>query len=198
MKNQNDTSITDNKTEDDIFDISKLRLSQNFSDIAGVKKILTTVPVRKPNRQDFIRVHPGEDWQLNTAVLELKEERETYLVDAKLWSELPGEITAKALFLAMNRQGVSFLWPVKLPDADGRHDNWNRSALEAAILAQSKWIRVAANMSLGAYEIYEASGNPSEPVWPNVTFKEILEIAFKDKFIRSMDHPVVQRLNGIF
>jgi hypothetical protein len=44
-------------------DISKLRLSQEFLESAGAKKILTTVPVRKPNKQDFVRVHPDADFR---------------------------------------------------------------------------------------------------------------------------------------
>ena len=42
----------------DPFDPSSLRLDQSFADGEGVKKLLLTVPVRKPNRQDFVRVHP--------------------------------------------------------------------------------------------------------------------------------------------
>jgi hypothetical protein len=38
--------------------LSALRLDQSYADSSGVKKLLTTVPVRKPNRQDFVRVHP--------------------------------------------------------------------------------------------------------------------------------------------
>ena len=34
-------------------DLSALRLSQNFLETGGAKKILTTVPVRKPRPQDF-------------------------------------------------------------------------------------------------------------------------------------------------
>jgi len=32
--------------------LSELRLSQSFVEQAGVKKLLTTVPVRKPHKQD--------------------------------------------------------------------------------------------------------------------------------------------------
>src|SRR5262249_56358847 len=42
----------------DPFNPTNLRLSQSFVETAGVKKLLTTVPVRKPSRQDFVRVHP--------------------------------------------------------------------------------------------------------------------------------------------
>jgi hypothetical protein len=184
------------EAQDDGFDLAKLRLSQNFSEMVGVKKALLTVPVKKPGRQDFIRVRPGDDWHLETAVLELKEERETYLIDPSLWQELPGEVVPKVLFVTMNRQGVLTLWPIRLPGEDGRHDEWNRSALEAAEMAKRGWIRVAANMSLGAYEVYEAVGNIPEPDWPDTTFEEILRIAFKDRFIRTMDHPVIRRLRG--
>ena len=164
--------------------------------MVGVKKALITVPVRKPNRQDFVRVYAGEEWRLQTAVIELKEERETYLVDRSLWSEFPGEIVPKILFVTINRQGVVFLWPVRLPGEDGRIDEWNRSALEAAHMAEKGWVRVAANSSLGAYEVYEAAGHIQEPEWPEVRFEELLRIAFKDRFIRDPDHPVLRRLRG--
>ncbi len=36
--------------------LAALRLGQSFADTVGVKKLLTTVPVRKPGRQDFTRV----------------------------------------------------------------------------------------------------------------------------------------------
>ncbi len=178
------------------FDPSHLRLSQNFGELVGVKKALLTVPVRKPSRQDFIRVHPGEDYRLETAVLELKDERESYLVDPTLWPELPGEIVCKVLFTTINRQGVLMLWPIRLPGEDGRHDEWNRSALEAAHMAQSRWVRVASNTSLGAYEVFEATGALPDPPWPDISFQEILKVAFKGRYIAELEHPVIRRLRG--
>ena len=178
------------------FDPAKLRLSQNFAEKIGVKKALLTIPVRKPGRQDFIRVHPDPSYRIETAVLELKEERETYLVAPEVWSEVPSELTPKVLFTTTNRQGVLTLWPVRLPGEDGRLDDWNTSALKAAEMAQSDWVRVAANMSLGAYEVYVATGNLPDPEWPELPFAEILKIAFKGQFIEDLDHPVMRRLRG--
>ncbi len=178
------------------FDPSSLKLSQNFGATLGVKKALVTVPVRKPGRQDFVRVHTDPDYRLETAVLELKEERETYLVARELWEELPSELTPKVLFTTINRQNVLTLWPVRMPGEDGRLDDWNASALEAAEMAQQQWVRVAANMSLGAYDIFEATGHLDDPTWPDYDFQKILEIAFKGRFIESEDHPVLRRLRG--
>jgi len=177
-------------------DVEAMRLRQDFNTMAGVKKVITTVPVRKPNRQEYIRVHPDKEWQLQTAVLELKEDREHYLVAPEMWSEIPGEITPKLLLTAINRQGVLFIWPIKLPGEDGRLDNWNQSALDLVEIAKENWIRVVANMSLGAYEASKAGGELSEPVWPKTTFQELLNIAFKGRVIDSVDHPVLKRLAG--
>jgi hypothetical protein len=178
------------------FDPARLRLSQDFENKIGVKKAVITVPVRKPDRQWFVRVHPSESWRLDTAVLELKEDRETYLVEPSLWPELPGEVVPKVLFTAMNRQGVVFLWPVRLQGLDGKLDEWNRSAMQAAQLAMRGWVRVAANMSLGAYEVFEATADMPKPEWPDISFEQLLRVAFKDRFIRELDHPVVRRLRG--
>jgi hypothetical protein len=184
--------------ENDVFDnIDSLRLSQNFSESVGVTKALLTVPVRKPGRQEFIRVRPGNDWCLQTAILELKEERISYLVDPALWAELPGEVVPKILFTTLSRQGVLTLWPIRLPGPDGRQDHWSRSALDAAEMAKKRWIRVAANMGLGAYDVFTASSDFQEPEWPDVSFKEILKIAFRDQYIKDFDHPVMQRLRGL-
>jgi len=182
--------------KDNRFDLTRLRLSQNFESIIGVKKALLTVPVRKPNRQEFVRVHPDESMHFPTAVLEVKEDREIYLVDKPLWSELPGEIIPVVLFTAINRQGVVFLWLARLPKSDGRHEEWSRSALEAAQMAKSNWVRVAANMSLGAYEVVQASGDLSEPEWPDVQMEKLLEVAFKDHYISDFSHPIIRRLRG--
>lgn len=182
----------------DPFDPKRLRLSQDFAADLGVKRALLTVPVRKPAKEWWVRVHPGEQYRLQTAVLELKEDRETYLVAQELWGELSTEPTfsPRALFTAINRQGVLFVWPVRLPGPDGRIDEWSRSALEATGLAMKGWVRVAANMSLGAYEVWEAEAPLPEPQWPDTTFSDLLRTAFKNYFINGLDHAVLKRLRG--
>jgi hypothetical protein len=180
----------------DPFDVSRFRLSQDYASTVGVVKALLTVPVRKPERQTFARVHPDEGWRMTTALVELKEERECYLVDPAMYSELASEVAPMILFAAITRQGDPFFWPVKLPKSDGRQNEWNRSALEAAQMAMTQWIRVQANMAIGAYEIFKATGDIPDPVWPDVGFEGLIKIAFKGRVIRTPDHPVVRKLRG--
>lgn len=133
-------------------------------------------------------------------MIELKDERgETYLVAPSLWGELACENTFsfRQLLTAVNRQGVVFLWPIKLPGPDGRQDEWSPSALEAADRAKNCWVRVQANMSLAAYEVFKATGDLSAPVWTDLPpFQELLKIAFRDRFITDRSHPVLRRLRG--
>ena len=178
-------------------DLTALKLDQSFADMVGVKKILTTVPVSKPNKQDFVRVHPAPECRLSPAALiELKDDRESYLVTPTMAANLPGEFSPCSLYLAINRQGVLRVWPVKLPGPDGKINPWHRSAAEAAERAMTCWVRVTANMSLGAYELFEATGNLPDPVWPEHSFQEILQIAFRGRVVDSPEHPLVLKLQG--
>jgi hypothetical protein len=175
-----------------------LRLDQSYADTVGVKKLLTTVPVRKPNRQDFVRVHDDPRYRLTpAAIIEVREDGEVYLLTPEIAQALPGEFSMVTLYTTINRQGTLHIWPVKLPTPDGRQNEWHRSAAEAAERAMKKWVRVTSSMSLGAYEIFEASGDLPEPGWPDIPFEEILKIAFRERLVDRADHPLVQRLQGI-
>ncbi len=180
----------------DPFDVDSLRVSQDFASIIGVKKLLTTVLVKKPNPQAYVRVHPEEAFRLPTAILEVTEVKEIYLVARELWEALGGEIIPIMLYTAITRQGDPFIWPIRMPREDGRPNAWNQSSHEAAQIAMGKWVRVKSNQSLGAYDIFESSGTLSEPTWPEVSFDDLLKIAFKDRRIESHDHPILRGLRG--
>jgi hypothetical protein len=183
---------------EDPFDLTRLRIPQDFASAVGVKRLITTVPVRKPSKEWFVRTHPDPAYRIQTAVLELKEDREIYLVAPGLWPELMEESTVspRLLVTAVNRQGVLFLWPIRLPRSDGRIDDWSRSSLEAADTARKRWVRITANMSLGAYDVSVGPPGIPDPDWPDISFQEIIKIAFRDKMISEWDHPVLQRLRG--
>jgi hypothetical protein len=192
------TTVSTSEPPAEKFDLESLRLGQNFTETAGVKKLLTTVPVRKPNQQDFVRVHPSAAYRMDVPMIELKDEREEYIIRGReLVGQLAGELVPKTLFTSINRQGVVFLWPVRLPDPDGRQMEWHRSMREAAEIGTMRWVRVKANMALGGYEMFVAESAMVEPAWPEVTFQELIRLAFRDRLIDTIDHPVIKRLRGL-
>ena len=151
----------DEEPLDPFGDPSKLVMSQDFAREAGVEKLLTVVPVRKPKPHEFVQVHPDQQFRLTpTAIVDLKDEGEIYFVLPHLAQDLMGEYRMMTLHLAITRQGVVFIWPVPLPDASsGRKQIWAESVNEAAAQAMRAWVRVKWNKALGAYEITKAASS---------------------------------------
>lgn len=194
---QTPTTSNDNQPLDPFTNLDRLRLTQDFAAGASVKPVLTTVAVRKPNRHEFVRVRAGEAWRFQTGTFTQKDSRETYLVAPELWPTLPGEVQPTLLVIVMSRlSAVPFVWPLTLPGADGRPNRWHESAIEAARLAESQWVRVVADMSAGFYVPYAAQGDLPEPGWPDVTLPELLRLAFGQRFIADVSHPVLRQLRG--
>lgn len=180
------------------FDLGKLKLSQDFGDSGGgVKKKITTVPVRKPNKQAFFRVIPGDAFKLTTAILEIKDDgSEIYLIDPSLRDELMEDMNVVQIVTTIDRQNNVVLWPIKMPKADGRGNTWNDSAMAAAQHAEKQWIRLVPNMRLGAYDVFVAKKDFPDPEMPDIKFQQLIEMAFRDKFINSMEHPILKKLRG--
>lgn len=178
------------------WDLNALRLDQNFDTIIGAQQVLTVVRVRKPNNQEWFRIHPSEEWRLQTPVLRLKEDREDYLVHLNVRKAVLDEIQPVILFSAINRQGEVFIWPVRLPRGDGRTDPFMESDMMAAKEAERKWTRRQWVPENKTHKVMVAQNLPEEPVWPEITFQELIKKAFKDRYIRDLDHPVLKRLRG--
>lgn len=189
--------MSQEKKKDNPFDPAALRIDPSMGTELGVKKALLHLSVRKPNRQEYFRTHPDPDYRLNLAILELKEEREIYAVIPEIAAAMPGETRAVELRLCINRANSLFLWHVPLPTPDGRENAWHKTAREIAVLAENQWVRMAANMGSGYYDVFIAPPGLSDPIWPEQSLSELLRIAFgAGRLIDDASHPVLKRLRG--
>ena len=66
----------------------------------------------------------------------------------------------------------------------------------AASLAEDRWVSVRPNMSMGAYDVFEAAGELPEPEWPDMSFQQAIDLAFRDRYVDSPEHPVIKQLWG--
>jgi hypothetical protein len=183
----------------DPFDPTALHLGADYSEGLGVRKVISTVPVRKPNKSEWFQVRPGPAWRLQTALLEVEAgvDRAVYLVAKHLWADLSGEIAPALVLTCTNRAGDLFLWRVKLPGPDGRTNTWTESALRIAQAAETTWCRMVSDTTNGHYTHFEPAAELPEPKWPEgLDFHQILKIAFRDKFIDSADHAILRALRG--
>jgi hypothetical protein len=174
-------------------DVATLRVSDSTS-APLVRPVLTHIPVKKPSKEWYFRIHP--EIALDTLILETKDEGEVLLVSPALQEQLLGEkcVGVRTLRLGVTRQGTPFIWPVRRP-MEGRRDSWATTALDAISYAEKQWVRMQADMNLGGYTILVARVD-DEPRWPEEEFTEILRIAFKGAVVDSMDHPTLKRLRG--
>ena len=178
----------------DPFDFDQFRLPQNFAGMMSVMKEILTIPVGRPDKQDFVRVCPKPFYE--GYLLELRSGKEIYLVSPNLHGSLERELVAKKLYKEITRQGDLFLWPVRLPDINGKLDTWNTSAHQAAAIAQNTWVRVVSNQAISSYHTLEPMMHFPDPQWPNITDEKVMSIAFKDRLIKTLDHPAVKKLRG--
>jgi hypothetical protein len=193
MNNLNTLPLPSNLS---VTDLNSLRLPTNYGATLGVQKLLTTVPIGRPNKSTFFRVKQSEELAFNTFILENKLTRETYIVVpvvAQVISELVRPVTLNA---AIDRQNNVSLIPVQLPKDDGTRNPWHESLAQAVERAKTNWIRINPNMTLGGYDVYEATAELPDPIWPSRTIEELVDVAFLGKIIRTVDHPVVQTYLG--
>ena len=175
--------------------LDRIRLSQDFLDEMEVSPILATIAIRRPARDEFIRVHPTREFTAGT--LELKTDREVYVVDVDLIPLVQELVMTKIFLHCVTTAGVNFLWPIKTLGSDGKLDSWSRSAIIVAKVAKEKWIRVRADHAASGYVPFEAKGELDEPEYPEESWEEILDIAFRDVYIDSSEHHVIRKLRGL-
>lgn len=191
--------MTDTVQKLSAFDPARFRISPNEMTGSVVSKVLTSVPVRKPGKQEFVRVSTDPEFGLDCGLLTLETDPRPYLVLPDIAHAMLNDVKLVKLRLGITRQNTLFLWPVpQFPRADEAAENtWNRTHREIANRAEKDWIRISANRELGAYEAYVATAQISDPVWPQLKMPEILETAFGESHvIASMDHPALRRLRG--
>ena len=170
-------------------------LSQDYAAQVVVKKEVIKVPIKKPHRQEWVITHPDPENRVNVAIVEDKETRDVYIVAPEMQDALLEEWVPKILILCQTRGGSPFFWAIKLPDADGRIDTWNESAMQIACDYSGQWIRVKSNREIGAYDVFKYGGEIDEPKW-EWNLDDLLSKAFRNNIIKSTDHPFVRSLNG--
>lgn len=153
------------------------------------------IACRKPGRQEWFRTHPTIE--LRVGLLRDEETKVEYLVAPRVFEQLDDEGRRSVLHLSVNRQGSYFLFPIAVRDPDGRDNGWVESAERAMLKSKREWTRMKSNMRAGEYKVAGLEADIPDPTWPDLTERELLRLAFADRFVSSMDHPLVRKLRGL-
>ena len=183
----------------DVFDnLDALRVDQSYGSGLKTRKPFTQCPIRKPRAHEWFRV--SRDLMIETELFEHKEDMsaEWYLaVGPIVKAELEGKYLHRVrVYVWTNRKGALHIWPVKLPDKEGKTNDWNTSSEEACKTGQDHWTMIE-NTGGGWQAIVAENDQLSEPEWPPHTMNQILRVAFKGgKVVEKFEHPLLDRLRG--
>jgi hypothetical protein len=188
------------------FNLGKMReAASQYSAEGGFQgnEELITVPVYcPPPSSEFMRVRDDDDYWIECMTLDYAPEngrREKYFIDTALMNTLPPEIQSEVkwsrLYTAMIHRGnVTFLWRIKVYDS-GPGQLSTATALACAEKAKHMWVRVAWQDRKG-YAPFHAQGDFGEPQWTDHPLEDLLDMAFRDTYIDSLDHPAIRDLMG--
>ena len=177
-------------------DMDKVRQEQ-ADPLIGTEEMLVNVSVRKPKSGEFFRTHPDPEMSMPVAVFDDRDEQVVYYVLPALRPMMGEQVRQAMLVTCINQAGVVFLWPIKLAGDGGGSRAWADSAIRAANLAKTKWVRVIGELKNQAYRVFAAMGELPEPVWPEHSLQEYLVLGFEGRIVDEPAHPVIRRLQGL-
>lgn len=192
--NKNGEDVTPNPG--DIFD-DLAALARPVEEIIPSEKVLTSLPMRKPKRDEWVRQHP--ELTARVHMYESTEDRSLYVILPEYLEPLADVSKYVEMALTMNSKGAPFIWPVPIPTERRAHQA-HIDAFAAATQARKEWIRTT--WTGNEYETVRRKSAMSEPVWPAEIASpgEMLRFAAKSgsfEVIDSMDHPVIQEFLGV-
>lgn len=160
---------------------------------------LAPTTIRTPAPYEFIRTLLNMDDIFRCNLFEDQEGMGStfYITSPLIASLMPRVIKLYALQIAITNHGDTFIWPLKTHGVEKGNNSWNCSAWNAATIANYKWVKVMSSTLHKQWEILKADDDIyPDPLWPTESYEEILEGAFADKIIKSIDDPVIRKFRG--
>jgi hypothetical protein len=166
----------------------------------------TLLQVKKPHKQATVQLQPDRTQWFMLQCFVLHGEAEGKGGDKSYYPILPAvaELVPESVipvqfipYVTVN--GTLMLWPVSMKrDAKGELNSWHASALDLIeeYSASGDWIRVVANQEAGGYDV-KVMALSLAPKWPSMTKQEMLDLAFKKRLIKDLDHPVIKAQLGL-
>jgi len=178
--------------EDDVF----------VGDVADDTQIVENfeyVPVGKPSKTTWFKTSPDKAFERLANMLDLGN-KGSYMVSGEVARYLGGNLVKVVrLHLSWGVDGKPFLIPITLPDKSGRPWNqWHSSLDKAVKLSMVKPVNVVSDQNKGTNLIY-TSDMPFPPLMlpEGTTMADLVNIAFQEKYIDDIEHPIIKEIKGL-
>jgi hypothetical protein len=160
------------------------------------------VSVGRPENDAYVRTYHDRSWWKDIYVFEHKGadgKKLLYLVSGALrqLEELEGKVKKKRMVPYITMTGAIGLWPIGIEAAD---NPWVASAMRACEEARTTWTMVVSRREIGQNKARPANKKHADPVWPKLTFGEMIDLAFlPERRITPENyrtHPVMCKIRG--
>jgi hypothetical protein len=188
--------------EEDVFSRAARRRRAPTSGLVNLgKKVLTHIPPRKPAPGWHVRTSPDPNMSAVETLFHMKSiDDNYYYIDDKMIELLQGlnpkGVVDLSLTLAVTKLDVPFLWVNGMEDEEGKLNSWHASTRDVIEVARDTWISVRSEMQSSGYTYRPDDDQSKEPLWPDLTWAQILRLAFRNYIIRDENHPIVRSLRG--
>jgi hypothetical protein len=147
-----------------------------------------------------VRAENGKPWQDRAFYFLLQMEgRDSYIVSPDVAKQKEEEDTIRPVLIVryVTMAGEEGLWPLKLDPPDGKSNRWNSSALNILELAASgKWVRIVSLKKDYRHQVSKKTFDEVPPKFTDRSFQELIDIAFKDRTVTSLDHEIWDALEN--
>jgi hypothetical protein len=178
-------------------------LRSKSSVLKGVWTDPSRVPIySRPDVNTWVRVRPGEEY---TDIIDLlvatnasnsKDRNPLYVVTDDVRPELERFLKPHRVMVGITyHDKVQFLWVRAISTGS---NSWTDSVMSAMDEALTDWVSLETDHALDEYKRHHAphSKEWGDPKWPDQTLEDVVNLAFRDRIIDSLDHTVAKRLLG--
>jgi hypothetical protein len=208
---QTETQTETSQPSDPYTSVQHLLVPTGLGTALPTQRVRTHIKVERPSPTSWFRVFPEwGPWDDNFRIFiyESQGDIPSQLVEPHVVAEDLG-LKIKRPALYVDRAGELRLWLIAGGSYCGTAtrstpSSWETTAIQAAQIGCTDWVRISSNKSAGIYEIHRVRDGVEvpDPDWSalgNLDPGTILELAFgDDRRIGSVDHPILKTLRGEF
>jgi hypothetical protein len=174
----------------------------HMEEFASTEEKSSIVEYQRPPKGIFFTVRPEttKPWRDRGFYFMLQiEGRDPYLVAPDIANQKKDEDVIKAVLIVryVTMAGEEGLWPLKLDQPDAKSNRWNRSALNILELAASgNWVRIVSAKNHYRHQVSKRTFKEVPPRFSDRSFDDLINAAFKDRIILSLEHEIWDALEN--
>jgi hypothetical protein len=190
---QKDHEQSETQSANPFANLDALRNPQDYEEFLGGEAV-SAFAVRTLKEGIFLQVNPDPKYSL-CGQYTVPTKNGTYFVYPQ-FREALGPLPRRCnLHVAVDGHGEYFLLLVKQPNpGQGQEDNaWYTTARTVAAAAMREWVKVTKPSGDRGWGHVPVQHKMFKPQWPTKPFEDLLNTAFPDRVITSLNHDLIQQ-----